>query len=67
MTTLDPQDYGIPGINEENIELIVPSNVDFAENYYQSLFPLGGGEMEGADVNQSLTIPLALWDGRSVC
>ncbi|MCR9295712.1 MAG: LEPR-XLL domain-containing protein, partial [bacterium] len=66
MTTLDPQDYGIPGLNEENIELVVPSNVDFAENYYQSLFPLGGGEMQGADIDQSLTIPLALWDGRSV-
>lgn len=66
MTTLDPQDYGIPGINEENIDLIVPSNVDYAENYYQYLFPLGGGKMEGADVNENLTVRLGLWDGRSV-
>lgn len=66
MTTLDPQDYGIPGVNTEDVALTVPSNVDYAENYYQYMFPLGGGKIEGADVNENLTVRLALWDGRSV-
>ncbi len=66
MTTLDPQDYGIPGINTEDIPLVVPSNVDYAENYYQKLFPLGGGKLTGADVNENVTVRLALWDGRSL-
>lgn len=66
MTTLDPQDYGIPGVNTEDVPLTKPSNVDYAENYYQYVFPLGGGKIEGANVNENLSVRLALWDGRSV-
>jgi Ca2+-binding RTX toxin-like protein/6-phosphogluconolactonase (cycloisomerase 2 family) len=66
LTTLDPQDYGIPGINTEDVGLDVPSIVDESENFYQYLFPLGGGKLEGADLNQNLTARLALYDGRSL-
>lgn len=66
MTTLDPQDYGIPGVNTEDVSLKKPPNVDYAENYYQYVFPLGGGKIDGANVNENLSVRLALWDGRSV-
>ena len=53
-------------MNTEDVALTAPSNFDYAENYYQYMFPLGGGKIEGADFNENLTGRLALWDGRSV-
>eukprot|EP00913_Durusdinium_trenchii_P008806 g8272.t1 len=64
VTTLDPQDYSLPEASEA-IDLVLPSNVDEAENFYQYLFPLGGGKVDGA-TNTNLTARLGLWNGRSL-
>ncbi|MFO0966953.1 MAG: PKD domain-containing protein [Gemmataceae bacterium] len=62
MTTLDPQDYSLPGFSE-NLTFTVPSNVTQADNYYQYSFPLGGGHVTGA-TNTDLTLRLVPWSGR---
>src|SRR5262249_37288753 len=75
MTTLDPQPFSnpIPIIgNRETVRLVVPPNVDYADNYYQTIDPLpipgtdgilGGGTVQGA-VNIDLTPVLRNWNAR---
>jgi len=73
LTTLDPQPYSSP-LNHEDIPLVIPSVVDWADNYFQELdtlpitlddFTLGGGRVEGA-TNQNLSDALRRWNGRPV-
>ena len=76
MTTLDPEYYSSP-FNAENRPLIVPSNVDEADNYYQRVdrtisIPgvtssddswFGGSTVAGA-LNVDLSEALRSWPGR---
>jgi hypothetical protein len=76
MTTLDPEYYSSP-FNAENRPLIVPSNVDFADNYYQrvdrtisipgvtsSADPWFGGQTVAGALNVDLSDALRTWPGR---